>query len=94
MTIAPIRATNNTRDAISNGMAQRVNNELAKSLNAGLWAWVLSREPIRKEGMSTPKTHRAARAAKGHWRLSEIRGYSEPLVNMMAKSSTMIIAPP
>ena len=36
MIMAPIRATNNTRDATSKGMAHRVKRELAKSLNAGL----------------------------------------------------------
>ena len=71
MTIAPIKATNNTKEAISKGMAHRVNRELARSAKAGLWASVFFTEFMKKEGMSTPSIPKAATAARGHCRLSE-----------------------
>ena len=53
--MAPTKATRSTRDATSNGMAQRVKRELASSLKAGLWASVSFTELIKKRRNQYPK---------------------------------------
>ncbi len=91
---APINATNNTIEAISNGTAHLVNKEFPKSANTGLF------ESVALEAlchMATPNITANAKdviAASGHCLLSEIRGYSEFLVSIIANNTTMITAPP
>ena len=83
---APIYATNNTIEAISNGTAHLVNKEFPKSANTGLF------ESVALEAlchMATPNMTANVKdviAASGHCLLSEIRGYSEFLVSTLCGS--------
>ena len=62
---APISATSKTKEAISKGMAQRVNRELPSSVKGGLVAGVSPGGPTQKAAPTNPARAMAAPAAGG-----------------------------
>tara|TARA_B100001013_G_C24235341_1_gene294858 strand:- start:82 stop:336 length:255 start_codon:yes stop_codon:yes gene_type:complete len=69
---APIKATNNTSEAISNGMAHLVNKEFPNSAKAGLFELVAFGALCHKAEQNITAKAKAVTAARGHCRLSDM----------------------
>ena len=74
MIIAPMRATSKTSEATSKGTAHVVKSDSPMPTKDALCGSVPRTALIMKAGTSTPSRPSAARAARGHCLLSEVRG--------------------